>query len=229
MIVVIAGMPRSGSTFSFNVARELLNARGEVATFATNSLLEVISNPRAESHLIIKTHAPDHLTNSLLKKDEFPCICTVRKPEDAIASWMQVFRFSFEESVDTYRHWLAWHSSMSQHMLNLRYEELDKFPLLTIWKISRYLLTYSDFREVSRIWWKYRKRIVYEKTKHLKVDSDGTTNLGFSYYDNLTFFHRRHISSIESLAGTDVLSEDQIRLIRDGLNDYVDKNGNYHW
>jgi len=30
MIVLVAGMPRSGSTFSFNVARELLLARGSV-------------------------------------------------------------------------------------------------------------------------------------------------------------------------------------------------------
>lgn len=227
MIVVVAGMQRSGSTFSYNVARELLDARGGVSTFATNSLMEALSPPTTARHVIIKTHAPDDLINSLLKKDGVPCLCTVRKPEDAIASWMHVFGFTFQESVSTYRQWLMWHQSMFRHMLNLRYEEIDKYPVLAIRKISRYLVHDWGLAETARIWRCNRKDTIHAQTKQLACED--SIDIGFSHYDRRTFYHRRHISSLNSRAATECLPKEQIQFIRDELRDFVDKSGAYHW
>lgn len=227
MIVVVAGMQRSGSTFSFNVARELLDTRGGVSTFATNSLMEALSAPSKTRHAIIKSHSPDDLINSLLKKDGLPCLCTVRKPEDAIASWMHVFGFSIQESVSTYRQWLIWHQSMFRHMLNLRYEEIDRFPFLAIQKISRYLVHDWGLDEAMRIWWRNRKSAIHAQTKQLQ--RDGTIDIGFSHYDKRTFYHRRHISSLNSRTAAECLPKDQVQFIRDELRDFLDTKGNYDW
>ncbi|MFZ1317752.1 MAG: hypothetical protein WAQ56_00305, partial [Candidatus Nitrotoga sp.] len=72
MIAIIAGMQRSGSTFSFNVVRKLLEARGGVTVFSTDAFDEALDASMDSSNLIIKTHAPDHLTNLLLKKNVLP-------------------------------------------------------------------------------------------------------------------------------------------------------------
>lgn len=229
MIVIIAGMQRSGSTFSYNVARELLEKRGGVSAFPTNSLEDALSAPVNTMHTIIKTHAPDDLINSLLKKDGLPCLCTVRKPEDAIASWIHVFGFTLQESVATYRHWLIWHQSMSKHMLNLRYEEIDRFPFLAIQKITRYLVRDWGIAENMGIWWRNRKSAVYVKTEQIQKEDEVMVDIGFSYYDSRTFFHRKHVSSLISRPATELLSKDQVCFIRDGLREFLDKNGNYDW
>lgn len=227
MIVVVAGMQRSGSTFSYNVARELLDTRGGVATFATNSLMEALSASSKKRHVIIKTHSPDDLINNLLKKDGLPCLCTVRKPEDAIASWMHVFGFSLQESVATYRQWLIWHQSMFPHMLNLRYEEIDRFPFLAIRKISRYLVHDCGLDETVRIWWGNRKSTVYTQTK--QIQGEDAVDGGFTHYNKRTFYHRRHISSLISRTAWECLPKEQVQSIRGELREFLDKNGNYYW
>lgn len=229
MIAIIAGMQRSGSTFSFNVARELLEARGGVSVFSTNAFDEALDASMGSNHLIIKTHAPDHFTNLLLKKNALPCICTIRKPEDAIASLMRTFEFSLEESVAAYKTWLAWHRQMSKHVLNIDYDEIEKTPLLAVLKIGRYLLRDMKINEVIQIWWQFRKSAVYKKTQALQRDAHEIADIGFSYYDKTTFFHRRHVSSLETTSAHEFLTQQQIAFVRQELKEYVDVAGNYQW
>lgn len=227
MLVVVAGMQRSGSTFSYNVARELLESRGGVSSFATNTLIDALLNQGDSQHTIIKSHSPDDLINSLLRNNAVPCICTVRKPEDAIASWMRAFKFSLEESVSIYRQWLIWHQKMHQHMLNIRYEEIDVYPYLTVRKISKYLLRRWGVFETTKIWWRNRKKRIYIETKEMK--SDNKVNIGFSYYDKSTFYHRRHVSSLNSKKANELLSVEEIKYLRDELTGILDANGFYRW
>lgn len=229
MIAIIAGMQRSGSTFSFNVVRELLKARGGVSVFSTNAFDEALDASMNSNNLIIKTHAPDHFTNLLLKKNALPCICTIRKPEDAIASWIRTFEFSLEESVETYKTWLAWHRQMSNHVLNIDYHEIERTPLLAVLKIGRYLIRDMKISEVIQIWGQFRKSAVYKKTQKLQRDTLEIADIGFSYYDKTTFFHRRHVSSLETMSAHEFLTQQQIAFVRQELKEYVDVAGNYHW
>lgn len=229
MIVIVAGMQRSGSTFSFNVVREFLESRGGVSVFATNSLPGAASASIDARHSIIKTHDPDEQINERLRRREIPCICTVRKPEDAIASWMQVFGFSMHESLDTYKTWLAWHRSMHPFMLNVRYDELDNHPMMAIRRIGKYLIGNGRFGETTRIWWKLRKRSVFKQSRLIRRDAVSTTDIGFSHYDNRTLFHKNHVSSVESRLATELLPSNDVRLIRRELSEFIDVNGNYRW
>jgi len=54
MILIIAGMQRSGSTFSFNVAREIFGTRGGASALAIDSLEDVLALPNSTEHFIIK-------------------------------------------------------------------------------------------------------------------------------------------------------------------------------
>lgn len=229
MIVIIAGMQRSGSTFSFNVAREILDARGGVAIASTDSIEDALGESGVLSNAIVKSHAPDHLTNLFLKKKALKCICTIRKPEDAIASWTRIFGFSLENALAAYKEWLSWHRRMSKFALNISYDEIEKAPLLSVLKIGRYLVNDISIIEVVRIWWRFRKSAVYKATQNLDKNSTNTVDVGFSYYDKKTFFHRKHVSSLKAIHADQVFLPEQIALIHRELSEYVDENGNYNW
>jgi hypothetical protein len=229
MIIVIAGMQRSGSTFSFNVAREVLEARGSVTVVSTNSLEEAIDAGRNTDHLIIKTHAPDEQINDLIVRKECKCICTYRKPEDAVVSWMNVFSFSLEESVAIITEWLEWHTKMRQHLFNETYENIDNRPLFAVYTIGKELVRDLSFIETCSIWWKYRKQKVKKMTEKFSEADETAKNIGFSYYNTTNFFHRRHISSIKNISADRHLTPEQLRYVRDSLCMFTDINGNYRW
>jgi len=229
MIVIIAGMQRSGSTFIFNVARKLLEASGGVTVITTNNMEEALSKKDRNRNLLIKTHSPDFLMDNLLKNNAIICICSIRKPEDAIASWMRTFGFSFESSVLTIKKWLIWHATMSKYALNINFKEIERTPILTVFRISQYLVHKIEIFKALSIFWQFKKSSVYKKTRKMKKDDSGIVDIGFSYYNELTFFHRRHIFSLKNKSAKDTLSDDQIENIRKELEDFIDTSGNYHW
>jgi len=167
--------------------------------------------------------------NQLLGKAGLPCICTIRKPKDAIVSWMTAFKFSIEQAVETFIRWLTWHRSMSSRVLNIRYEDIDAKPLLVIWKIGRYLVRDFGLGEAVKIWWKYRKTTVHKVTQELERSEGNTIDIGFSYYDKNTFFHRHHVTSLKSVSAESCLSRRDLDKIRYALRDFVDEKGNYEW
>ena len=224
MIVAIAGMPRSASTFSFNIARELLGATGSVAAISDNTLNPKLAEDTA--HLIIKTHNPDQPLMEQIAGKKIPCLCTYRKPEDAIASWVRVFGGTVESATIIMESWLEWHVKIHDKVLNLSYEQIETNQLDTIIRIQIYLTGCKDLSQAEKLNETYQKSALKDRIDALQK-SDDTTDIGFSYYDNKTFFHRRHISSIRSIAAEDEFSPSQISTIRNQLIEYIDGNGNY--
>lgn len=229
MIAVVGGMQRSGSTFSFNVLREVLEARGRVVSIPTNSLDEALREAGDCDHLIIKTHGPDGTIRALVEKGALPCVCTIRKPEDAIGSWMSTFGFQLDDSIRAMRDWIGWHRAVCHRVLNISYTDIEQAPLLTAWRIGRYFAENIGVREVVKIWAAYRKERVFDATREMLPEQDGVRKLTFSYYDQRTFFHRRHVSAIRARTARDTLDESQIELIRRQLAEFVDSDGEYRW
>ncbi|MHB8848651.1 MAG: hypothetical protein ACYC43_09430 [Burkholderiales bacterium] len=225
VIVAIAGMPRSASTFSFNIARELLGDTGRVVAISDNTL-----NPKLAGeadHLIIKTHNPDQPLMEMIAGKTIPCICTYRKPEDAIASWVRTFGGTVGSASAIIESWLKWHVRIHEKVLNLSYEHIETNQLDTITRIQLYLTGREDIAQAEKLNEAYQKSALKEQTDALQKNDD-TTDIGFSYYDNKTFFHRRHISSIRSIAAEDEFSPSQISTIRNYLIEYIDSSGNYN-
>jgi len=220
MLVIIAGMIRSGSTFSFNVARELLTQTGEVSAFSGNSIQEAILSSPRRKHFLLKTHAPDALTTELIRLGALPCICTLRRPEDAIGSWMTTFGVSLEASIETMRVWLLWYQGMKDAVKLIRFEQIESTRIEAITEIHRYLIGREDstlaFGQSNR----YEKKRLQSWLDNMPP-SENTIDIGMSYYDSETYFHRRHISTTSA-----VLSDAQRLVVYAELKDFVDADGN---
>lgn len=232
MIAIIAGMQRSGSTYCFNVARELLAVRGGVCTFATDNFDETLQLDGRAKHVLVKTHHPDQRLSSLIRNGTALAICTVRKPEDAVASWMETFGFGLEDSIQEIRKWLQWHRQISDSTFNISFEDVELRPLRVVFKIGMRMKVWASPLEMYRIRKKYDKRLVYEQSKALPPSSEGSNvkDIGFSYYDRSTFFHRRHVSTPQrSSLAVELLSTSQVEFIRRELSEFVCADGFYRW
>ncbi|MED5619490.1 sulfotransferase family protein [Ideonella sp. BN130291] len=225
MIVIVAGMPRSGSTFSFNVVREILQSLGSTA-WASDNRMPPLGRLTASAHFVLKSHHPDEEIRSMIADGRAKAICTHRKPEDAIASWSQTFGFSLAESIETVASWIAWHSELAGRMLNLPYEQVEGDPAAAIDRIAAWLGVEWSVERRSELLAKYDKRAVFERVSRMEKD-ESTVDLGFSYYDPESFFHRRHVRSVEPLGAASVLSETAVAEIRTVLAAYLSDGGEY--
>lgn len=221
--VVIAGMIRSASTFSFNIAREYLKATGPVIITSGNSFPGTLGETN-DAHLLLKSHAPDEGVTSEIISGEAQCICTIRKPEDAVASWMTAFGFSLSDSISAVGAWLSWFEKVHTHVQLVDYREIDRYPVEATSRILNYLSGRADGELASKLASKYDKNTLKQKLDYMP-EGTGTTNIGFSYYDNDTFFHRRHISSLVSRVAEVELPKSSISMIRAGLAGYVNSSG----
>lgn len=224
MIVVIAGMYRSGSTFTFNIARETLV--GAVDVLADNSVSRPQLARAKDRNLVVKAHLPDEALMELIRDGAAACICTYRKPEEAVASWMDTFGFSFDESVKAIRDWLDWHHPLQVPTLNIPYETVEDRPLRAILMIQRYLTGHINRAEARRLRRHYEKARVKQEYDALADEKD-SVNIGFSYYNPKTFFHRRHVSSVSKREASKTLDAAQVDMARRALGKYVDAAGMY--
>lgn len=224
MIVVIAGMYRSGSTFSFNIARE--SVVGAVDSLAVNSVTETQFAHSQGRNILVKAHMPDNALMAMIRDGTAACICTYRQPEAAVASWMDTFGFSFEKSVNTIRDWLSWHSSFNAPVLNIPYEIIEQRPLRAILLIQHYLMGQIDKKKARLLLQKYDKARVKQEYDSLSEGGE-TVNIGFSHYNPQTFFHRRHVSSISAREISNTLDPTQIANVRQQFAQYIDAEGMY--
>jgi hypothetical protein len=96
------GLHSSGSTWMFNLAREI--CRTQAVDFESCHQESDANLPwhALGSHLIlVKSHAPELNFRSLFADSSEPAVITVREPRDAVASLMQRFAMSFAEAIDT--------------------------------------------------------------------------------------------------------------------------------
>lgn len=220
MIVVVGGMIRSGSTLSFNIVRELLERSGTVEAASANGVPPSALTFSAEHHFILKSHEPEMEVLDRIRSREWPCICTLRDPVEAIDSWMRTFGFPFEHGLESVRRWLAWYVQVADSVLSVEYDMIERQPLRAIESIAEYIDSDVDPELVQLLANKYDKRRLkaqYDSLEH----SAGTVDLGFSFYDKETFFHRRHISSLNSTRSETLLSVSQVVTVRQELKSLV--------
>jgi hypothetical protein len=192
MFVAICGMQRSGSTFSFNIAREILKLRDGVSFSADASTASLV-NIAHEKNFILKNHELDEIGIALLKVDAIKGICTIRDPFEAIESWMEVFGFTLEQSITDFGKWLNSFQSIRLDVLILPFDLIQNRPIIAIWKIARYLGFTPSPMELFKLWKTYQKKSISKFSNTLSASSNETIDIGFSYYDKESFFHRRHV------------------------------------
>jgi hypothetical protein len=221
--VLIGGMIKSGSTFTFNAAREILSASGKVATSAADSFESWIDESKFQ-HFITKSHIPNAKTTEDIREGIVKSICTIRRPEDAIASFNRTFGRRIEQSTRHVCDWLGWYSSVFIHALTIEFDLIEAEPESAVMKIDKFLTGSCDRERAARIAASYEKSKLKESLDALEENSN-TVNIGFSYYDKNSFFHRRHISSLAPQSAEDCLTREQLAHIRDNLKGFVDLSG----
>jgi hypothetical protein len=153
-------MMRSGSTWSFNVVRLILERHGELdgtlprwvgALAEVDRFIEAQrSNPK---QVLVKVHRPGPFTRDLIASGEARNLFTHRDPRDAIASMQEMWGWQLcdmirhlriiSEMVDGYR--------KSGHTLLLPYADIVARPGETIVAIASYLGVALDATEVEAI------------------------------------------------------------------------------
>ena len=102
-------------------------ARGQVYQEASFDILGALSRADGADHVILKGHQADRTCIDLARQGACRTICTVRRVEDAVASWMETFGFSEDDSNAAMRDWLAIFRQLRQTALVVPYE-LDRPP-----------------------------------------------------------------------------------------------------
>ena len=96
--ILAAGMVGSGSTFLYNVAREILQADPRRPTLATYAD-EWSAAYESRHHLLLKSHWGLRALAPLAESGKLRPILTVRHPGDCICSDMERFGFPFDFSL----------------------------------------------------------------------------------------------------------------------------------
>lgn len=219
-------MPRSGSTFSFNIARRLLEDRGSVYQEPTGDLLGALEGVGGAAHLLLKGHSADKFTLQLAQLGAMKTVCTVRKPADAIASWMTTFGFTLEQSLGHMEDWLRMFSALRTYALILPFEEIEKDPESAAWKIAHHLCEDADRSGVDEIAMEFTKEKVRDLSEAVRARKGDIEDLGFSFYDKTTFFHRGHVSSLDTLEASERIGQEQVAVINQALAEWCDGDGN---
>lgn len=225
MIVFVAGMQRSGSTFSFNIVRDLLQARGSVYQDVSKSVAEIALKHKDQDHLILKSHSADDVTIHLVNLGAIPTICTVRKPEDAIASWMGTFGFNLTDSIAEMIEWIKMYNRIKHTALIIDYDDVDNHTLATARRIANFICPDATAEEIEQTAARNSKKSVMELTSQMEVDGTVVRDASFTIFHTKNYYHKRHISSLKSRRATELLDENTIRTIRNELRDYIDHDG----
>jgi hypothetical protein len=214
MIVFLAGMQRSGSTFAFNIARDVLQKRGTLYQQAAFDIPAELATAGPCDHLLLKSHDMDELGIRLARTGAIRVICTIRRPEDAVASFMQTFNFPETDSIILIKAWLVLYAKIRDVALTIDYDDLDRHPIRAARTIGRFLSPDVGWREARAIARRHSKQTVKAMADRMDRTDPAVQDLGYSYYDRTTFFHRKHVSSLTSAGAETRLPPEQAARIR---------------
>jgi hypothetical protein len=232
-IIFIAGMPRSGSMWTYNVCRSLITAAGktpwpdEVPLDESPAIQHALYHPPAPDQVYcIKTHF-----QIPVGKPQMRIICNYRDIRDATLSYMRFMKCSFEQalavalgSMQLTDHYLL---SQDPNILPIRYDEMLNQPQQIISTLASFLTLPVESTEIEDIAQSLSRETVarqLEKLKTGKQNLESTTtdpvasgkissvpNMdgSFRLHDSSTGFQTNHISSNRDGEWRDVFSDEE--------------------
>lgn len=247
--VWVAGMPRSGSMWTFNVARELARRGGfrvlpdhvlacdqEWAAYANR---EVPANPDPRTVFVLKMHACLHSVppNNLV-------ITNIRDIRDALVSFMRFMHVDFERALAVSK----LHAGVADHYLKLpeekrmvvRYDEVTTAPAATVARIADRLglgVDDSTAEDIAAAFSKTKVRTLTESRDRLYRDAmeEGRPLPGNDLLhradgipatiDWSTGFQTDHVSDYQEGAWRQLLSGEQISALADAFDAWLMRNG----
>ena len=222
--VFCSGMPRSGSTWSFNVCRRLLhNAAGAERVFADyvgegKKLDEHINrNGELQKIQIIKFHYPSQRIVNLVADDVAKNVFTIRHPLDAIASAKDVLRLPFDVALHKIKRSLeafdVWREKSSS--LFVYFDDIMADSKRQTRRVADYLGLTADDAVIERIAEETsfeRARATAEKLASMPKERLAWRD-GF-YYDAETLYHIGHAPKGTARDWRTELSADEQRVAK---------------
>jgi hypothetical protein len=96
------GLHSSGSTWMFNLAREICHTQAiDFISCHQETDANLPWHALWSQLIVVKSHAPELSFQSLIASSGEPAVITVREPRDAVVSLMQRFATSFAEATET--------------------------------------------------------------------------------------------------------------------------------
>ena len=222
MLVFCNGMPRSGSTWSFNVVLGLLRRcfpGREIQSGYSETPVEFLkAAPSTAVHSVLKCHYLTPLARTLVQTQAAKVVYTWRDLPDAVASWLAIFGGRFEESLQTVGsslELLAFHRSHGNAVI-IPYDELFHRPKRAIRRIAEYLapgkLSPAILSEVAE---ETSFRRMREKVERINVtDTRHLIGGPESWVDPETHLHRYHIWDGRPGYGAATLTARQLERIK---------------
>lgn len=193
--------------------------------FPGGSLLGGLEQAGLSKHLISKGHSADAVTTRFVKLGAMKVILSVRRPEDAIASWMDTFGFSLGESIAALDQWMAMYRELKDHALVLRFETIEHDPFAAARSLANYVCPDASSEEVDAICRHFTKDRVLELCGRIANREGEIEDVGFSFYDKATFFHRKHVTALGERRAADRITSEQIACIRPAMAPHCDERG----
>jgi hypothetical protein len=220
MLVICNGMPRSASTWSFNVAVGLLRRSTPVVNVHggyNDNVTEFLASVPAGSHAVLKCHLLDAHGRSLSQTGAAKVIYTKRDLADAVVSFMAMFGARFEQaltviyaSLQLYRLHVA-----TGHALIVDYDQIISSPIETIGRIAGFLAIDATPTMVDEIDKETSFQQMRKKVEQIDAmtDDSGLIRHGRTVYDPTTLINKHHIRDGRSGYGRHLLSQEQMQRI----------------
>lgn len=226
-----SGLKRSGSTWSFNVSRILLNTRlGNIHAGYVGegeAVDSFLSNAPKGEPILLKFHYPTPNTIGIVKKGLAKNLYTIRNPLDAIASEMEFFKAPFELALTNIHAGLKlmdeWKSFPGT--LFIDFSDLSLNPCLEIKKIADHFelnITDSDIHEIDT-------KTTFKKAKELSESmsewsADRLLQFSGVTYDPVTLIHASgHASQGIERDWRNTLTHEQEKIVRKTLASWIEK------
>jgi len=247
-VIWVAGMPRSGSMWTFNVVRALARHAG-YRVLPDNVLLsdgqwvdyanrEIAANKDPQTVFVMKMHSLLHtiMPNNLV-------ITNIRDIRDALLSHMRFMHVDFERALkmskaaaNTADHYISF---PEEARMVLRYDVLTEAPAAAVARIAERMGVALDDKAAEDI----AASLSKEKVKRLTDAQDQhyrasvTNQQPFAgellkradgvpaTFDRSTGFQSNHVSDYRDGAWRDQLSRDQITAMHDVFGPWLQRNG----
>ncbi len=228
MLVLCNGMPRSASTWSFNVVMQLfrrLRPEEQVhGGFDENITHFIESTPLTASHVVLKCHTLDAVGRVLARTGAAQIVYTWRNPADAVASFMAMFDVAFEHALAVIRtslRLLRFHQETG-NVVVLEYGEIVADPAAAIQRIAEYLGLCAGPEQIGKIAEETSFERMREKVEQLNSGPQETRLVRVEniVYDPNTLLNLDHIRDGSSGYGSKSLTQHQLTRIDELLEEF---------
>lgn len=238
----VATIPRTGSTWTYNVIREIFNNANYI-THPKNALKSDMDSLKLFEKLIIKdfNKLNKYVLKIHVKLAMLPyrskIVTNIRNPYDICASFHEFMMCDLERSISVasdMQDYLNHYKTLEKNIFQIRYENIEKNPRLLIKELAEYLEISINNHQVDEIDNKFNKDTIKELIKkndnEIKVKSDQDINQekiiklknGFQRsFDISTGFQSGHISNRKTGEWKKNFSENEIKMIIEKLDQVV--------